>query len=413
MQNQFTPDADEHDETQAKKSSQQRLLLLLLLLIALFAYLYFFTGLIKPRTDEAAAPAPETAAQQAPTVVKKPLPPRPEASASAEATADKSANGTEATADKSANGAEATAGKPSSTPAPASAKATAGEPAKPAPTAAAKPAAPAASAKPAPAAAAKPAAPAAPAKPAPAAAAKPAAPAAAAKPAATAKEAKPAAKEAKPAAATKETKTAAAKPAAKETKPAAKEAKQAAAAKPAKEAKAAKTAKAETAAPSKSAKPAAKAATGVYALDINGDLAESEMGPVTAKLKKAGISHLVKIKTQKGEPMHRLFLADFGDRNEAIEQLGRLKQVAPNAFMLKENGRYAVYGGSFMREGKAAVEQDRLFDKGVKLLLQKATIPVSVVKLRAGSFPDQASAQKAAANLKSAGLSAKVVKVGK
>uniref|UniRef100_UPI0004789374 SPOR domain-containing protein n=1 Tax=Citrifermentans bremense TaxID=60035 RepID=UPI0004789374 len=227
-------------------------------------------------------------------------------------------------------------------------------------------------------------------------------------PAATAKQAKPAAKEAKPAAAAKPATTA------KEAKPAAaKEAKTATAAKGEKAEKAAKAEKAEKVASTKGAKPAAKAAAGAYALDINGDLAESEMGPVTAKLKKAGIAHVVKTKAQKGEPMHRLFLADFGDRSEATEQLDRLKQVAPNAFMLKENGRYAVYGGSFLREGKAAVEQDRLFDKGVKLMLQKATIPVSVVKLRAGSFADQASAKKAAASLKSAGLSATVVKVGK
>ena len=108
-----------------------------------------------------------------------------------------------------------------------------------------------------------------------------------------------------------------------------------------------------------------------------------------------------------------MFLADFGDRNEAAEELERLKMVAPNAFMLKENSRYAVYAGSFLRQGKAAVEQDRLYDKGVRLLLKEATIPVHVVKLRAGSFADQASARKAAGNLKKSGLTAKVVKVGK
>jgi cell division protein FtsN len=81
--------------------------------------------------------------------------------------------------------------------------------------------------------------------------------------------------------------------------------------------------------------------------------------------------------------------------------------------MLKENGRYTVYAGSYLREAKAAVEQDRLFEKGVKLLLKSATAPVAVVKLRAGSFADHWSADKAANSLKKAGLSAKVVKVAK
>lgn len=383
MSNEFSPDAD--DQGAQKKSSQQRLLLLLLLLILLFVYLYFFTGLIKPRPEQAAAPEPVQQAS-APTVVKKPLPPRPQGQASSAHAAAKP-------------GAPAgAAAKPQTAAAPE-----------------AKPAAPAAAAKPAPGApAAKPGQPAAPAPAAKAAAeakpAKPAAPAKAekgapaapgtAKPAVAAKEGKPAAaaKEAKPAAGVKEAKPAAA---AKETKPAAKEAKPAA------------VAKVEKVAPSKGAKPQAKAAAGAYALELDNDLAESEIGAVTAKLKKAGIANVVKTKSQKGEPMHRLFLADFGNREEAAEELDRLKTVAPNAFMLKENGRYAVYAGSFMREGKAAVEQDRLYDKGVRLVLKNATIPVSVVKLRAGSFPDPTSAEKAAAGLKSSGLSARVVKVGK
>ena len=339
MPNQFTPDAD--DQMPEKKSSQQRLLLLLLLLAGLFAYLYFFTGLIKPREEQ---PIPQPVAE---APVKQPLPPRPQAAAPA------------------APGAVVTAG-----------------------TQAPKGSAP-------PVQQAKPAQPAAPASAAPAAKPAPAAQAKAEKPAPPAASA-PQAKGAKPAAAAK-----AARPAA----PAAPKL----AAKPAAEAKAGKTAVAK---PVK-AKAVAKSATAAYALEINGDLAESEMGSVTAKLKQAGIAYVVKTKSQKGELMHRLFLADFGSRDAAVEELERLKVTAPDAFMLKEDGRFAVYAGSYLREGKAAVEQDRLFDKGVKLLLKNATIPVSVVKVRAGSFADQASAEKAAHKLKKSGLSAKVVKAGK
>lgn len=370
MAKEFFPEEDEN--AAQKKSSQQRLLLLLLLLIILFAYLYFFTGLIKPRGEQASAPTPPPA----PAVVKKPLPPRPNA---AEAPAAKPAEATP--------GKPAEAGKPAAAPAAAPAK----------PEAAAKPAAPAAK----PEAAAKPAAPTTPAKPAPAKEAK-AAPAKEAKPA-PAKEAKAApAKEAKPAAPAKQAKAAPAK----EAKPAAaKEAKAAAAveAKPA----------AKTATKAKVAKSAATSPKGGFALELDNDLAESEIPAVTNKLKKAGLTRVVTIKSHKGEPMHRLFLADFGNHDEAAEELGRLKGVAPNAFMLKESGRYAVYAGSFMREGKAAVEQDRLYDKGVRLVLKKANIPVTVVKVRAGSFPDPTSAEKAAASLKKSGLTAKVVKAGK
>lgn len=110
--------------------------------------------------------------------------------------------------------------------------------------------------------------------------------------------------------------------------------------------------------------------------------------------------------------MHRLFLADFGNRDEALEELERLKLASSDAFMLKENGRYMVYAGSYLRESKAVGEQNRLLAVGVKLLIKKATAPVAVTKVRAGSFADQASAEKAVKVLKKGGLSAKVVKIG-
>jgi cell division septation protein DedD len=378
MSNEFPHEAD--DQMSAKKSSQQRLLLLLLLLVGLFAYLYFFTGLIRPRQDQ---PAPQPAPE---AMVKTPLPPRP---AVTTAPAGEPAAATTATETAPAGKPGAVAQAPTAAPAPA---AKPGQPA--AASAPAKSAAPEKSAK-AVAPETKPAKTAAP--PAKAKTEKPMAPAATAPgQAKAAKAAKPAAPAGQAKPATAAGKKSAAKPAA-----------EADGAK--KQAAAAKSAPAK----SEKAKLAAKGGAPAYVLELNDDLLESETGSVTAKLKKAGITQVVKTKSQKGEPMHRLYLADFADRNEAVEQLERLKLSAPDAFMLRENGRYTVYAGSYLREGKAAVEQDRLYDKGVKLLLKSATAPVAVVKLRAGSFADQASAEKAAKNLKQAGLSAKVVKVAK
>lgn len=359
MAKDFNPDAE--DQLPEKKSSQQLLLLILLLLILVFAYLYFFTGLIKPRGEE---PKPQPApVAEAP--VKKPLPPRPEAGA-AKPEAKVAEAGKQPAAKPEEKKVEA--GKP------AAAKP---EEKKPAP----------AGAKPAPgkpeakkAEAGKPAA------------AKPEEKKGA-QPPAKAQAAKPAGKE-----------VAAAKPgqAAKETKPAG-AAEKKAAAKPAE-------GKGKEAAAGKGAAPAKKAPAAAYALQINGDLAESEVNSAVAKLKKAGITHVVKTKSQKGELMHRLFLADFANRDEAAEELERLKLAAPDAFMLKENGRYAVYAGSYLRETKATSEQNRLQAKGVQLLPKTATLPVAVYKLRAGAFADMAAAEKAAKSLKKAGLDAGVVK---
>ena len=373
MSNDYSPDAD--DQMPEKKSSQQLLLLLLLLLVVLFGYLYFFTGLIKPRGEQ---PKPQPIAE---APVKTPLPPRP------------GAKGAEPSQPAGAV-AKAEAHKAAAPPAVQSkpgAPAKEAPPAKPAGGATTKSAPPANQAK-----VVQPAAPVSKAK-----VGQPSAPATAkgapsAVPA-TAKGVKPTAPPVKEAKAAKAAASTEKKPATKPPVQAKLEQKQAAGE---------KTLAAAGKKPKGPAKPAA-----AYALEINGDLAESEIAPVMAKLKQAGITHLVKSKAHKGEPMHRLFLADFANRDEALEELERLKVTAPSAFMLKENARYAVYAGSYLRAEKAGAEQNRLLAKGVQLLLKSATAPVAVYRVRAGAFADKAGADRAAKAAKKAGLSPKVVKL--
>jgi cell division protein FtsN len=73
MADNFSAETDEGKTDKGARGGNQRLLLLaLLLLVAAFGYLYFFTGLIKPREEAPKAPPAPTAQ------VKQPLPPRPE-----------------------------------------------------------------------------------------------------------------------------------------------------------------------------------------------------------------------------------------------------------------------------------------------------------------------------------------------
>jgi len=72
------------NDTTAEKGKQNMLLVVLLILVAAFAYLYFFTGLIKPQEAQKPTEAP------APQVVKMPLPPhdgKSDAAAPADSTA--------------------------------------------------------------------------------------------------------------------------------------------------------------------------------------------------------------------------------------------------------------------------------------------------------------------------------------
>ncbi|MBT0654046.1 SPOR domain-containing protein [Geomobilimonas luticola] len=354
---------DEKATDGEKGSSQQILLLVLVLLLAVFGYLYFFTGIIKPRVE---APAPPPPAQ-----VKQPIPARPDAGGAGPAAGNAAA--------PAAPDAKAAAVTPAGAPATAPSTPAAGTPA-------AKPVA----VPPAPAAApsAKPAA-ATPAKPAAVAAAKPAA-VAAAKPAAVA----------------------AAKPAAKQPAPPAKSAKAepSAAKKPA---PAAAPQKAATTKPAKATKDVVKPATGAYTLAIGEYVVGKSADMVQAKLKKLGIGPVVRTKAKRSEPMNRLYLASYDSHQAADTALANLKNATPDGFILPENGKYAVYAGSYYNEGKAAVEQDRLYEKGYKLVMKKTTAPVPVARLTAGRYASKDEAVKDIARLKKQGIAAHVVKAGK
>ena len=160
-------------------------------------------------------------------------------------------------------------------------------------------------------------------------------------------------------------------------------------------------------------KPAEKKMAGAYTLRIGTYLFENNLKPVEAKLKKAGISSVQRHKIQKLEPMQRLFFAEFSDHDAAVEELEKLKKNAPDAFLLDENGKFVIYAGSYYRESKAAIEQDRLFDKGIKLVMKKVQVKVPVIVLTAGSFAGREQAQKSAAALKKSGIIAQIEKTGK
>lgn len=348
MARNFSPETDCERKGNGERGASQRVLLLvLLLLVAAGGYLYFFTGLIKPR-EEAAKTAPAQ-----PATVKMPIPPRPEQPASKEAAATKPG-------EKKA--AEVAQSKPA--PPPVSTPAKPVVPTQPVQQAQPKPATPkAVSPQPAP-----PKSVAVPAKPEAVKAAKPAAQPAGKAPVSTATVPSSAQKATKPAAPVQ--------------------------------------------AAAKKGTPAA-AKGGRYALRVGAFVAGPTVREALRKLKKAGIAPVAKTVEKKPEPMNRLFVANFSDRNDADAELAKVKKVTGDAFILRENGTFAVYAGSYFLDAKAAAEQDRLYDKGIKTLMKRTKVAVSVTKLTAGAFPSKIEAQKAAARLKKQGLTAMVIKTGK
>jgi hypothetical protein len=153
---------------------------------------------------------------------------------------------------------------------------------------------------------------------------------------------------------------------------------------------------------------AAKVAAGPYTLVIGSYVVEKAMETDRAKLKKAGLVPVVKKGEPRQEPMNRLFVASFANQDEATAELNKLRQVTKDGFILPEGGTYSVYAGSYYLEGRAAVEQDRLNAKGIKLVMKKVTVTVPHLQLTAGRFATREAAHKEAERLKKLGLTATV-----
>ena len=99
-------------------------------------------------------------------------------------------------------------------------------------------------------------------------------------------------------------------------------------------------------------------------------------------------------------------------------RITELRKIGASAFAVTlDNGQVwrheDAHLGSYLREGRAAVEQDRLYEKGYKLVMKKTTAPVPVARLTAGRYASKDEAGKDIARLKKQGIAAHVVKAGK
>ncbi|TWJ17062.1 SPOR domain-containing protein [Geobacter argillaceus] len=353
--------------------NQKPLLLVLLVLVAVFAYLYFFTGLIKPRQEEQPAPPPVAE-------VKKPLPPRPDGERGQPA--------------KIAVKAPEAAPKA----VPAEQKTKAGEPA-------------AARVKPqpvqTPAQAAN-----APEKAAPAKAVAQLAKETA-KPAPAGNEAtKPAPAAVGSGKAKAPQQQASGEKVPKADRGAVKPA-PATADKTAKKDAVAAVAKKDVAGKKAGKEPVKKAAgavkTATVTLLVGEFVPDRDFLALQTRLKNMGLSPLHKTELKKAKPMNRLYVGEYPDYDAGAAELERIKKLSADAFFIETGGTYRVYAGSYY--GRRLAEQVRtgLAGKGVATTLQKADVPVTVVRLTAGRFADKAAAAGTIKKLKAAGLAPTVV----
>jgi len=361
MEFKFSKDSGgSQQEAGDNKGKQNVLLVVLLVLVGVFAYIYFFTGLIKPLPEQKVAEAP--AASQ---VAKQPLP---------------ATDGAPAKADAGAGEAKTDAAAPAVKPEPVQAPPVAA----PAPVAAAKPAVQEAIEEPKAVEAALPSVK----KPLPSAGkagAKKPAPIEKKEPVATASKPVPApAAEKKPA----EVKKPVEKPAA--AAPAVAKAKKA---QP-------KQVRKEAAAPVKAAD------SGKWTVLIGNYVLEEAMSNDLARVRKAGLEAYVVPGARKKTQMNRLLLAEFTDRDSAQAELAKLKRSTSDAFMADSAGMHVVYAGSYLLDSRAASEKERLAAAGFTLTLKRADVSIPTKNLTAGSFAEKSAAEEVLKKLRAAGVKA-------
>jgi cell division protein FtsN len=158
----------------------------------------------------------------------------------------------------------------------------------------------------------------------------------------------------------------------------------------------------------KAAKPVVK--TDSYTLLIGELPSGQDMTGLRAKIKKLGITPIHEKPVKKLDSMHRLFLASFSNHETAVTELQKLRQLTPGAFIAKENGKYAVYAGSYHQKERADAEKQRLAAKNIRLNSQTVQMSVSLNRVVAGSFSASAAAHKHAKDLRKQGINARVIK---
>ncbi|GFE61630.1 SPOR domain-containing protein [Geobacter sp. AOG2] len=370
----FSNDAKEPaSAAPAEKGRQNMLLVILLILVAAFAYLYFFTGLIKPQEAQKPAEAP------APQVVKKPLPPRDGQTAKDE-TANAPGKNTAAPAPPAANKVvsadKPVAGTPVVKEEPQKAAPQKTEPPKPAPavkkTAASEKKAAAPEAK----------------EPKTAAASK----LDTKKPTLAAKQ-QPSAAVKKTASGQEKNKKTGEAPKAPGKSPAN------AAAVPAKKLSA-------TAGKKEAVKSASAKANGPWTVVVGNYVLEDAMATDLARAKGAGLEVVVKQGGRKKTAMNRLHAGDYPTRAEAVAELDKLKHYTSDAFILEQGGKFAVYAGSYLLTTRAGSEKERLAAAGVKLTIRQAEVSIPSKSLIAGTFNDKKAADAALKKLKGLGIKA-------
>jgi cell division protein FtsN len=133
---------------------------------------------------------------------------------------------------------------------------------------------------------------------------------------------------------------------------------------------------------------------------------EEALATDLARVRKAGLEAYVVTGVQKKTHMNRLLLAEYTDRASAQIELDKLKRFTSDAFMIDSAGMHIVYAGSYLLETRASSEKERLAAAGFSLTVKRIDVAIPTKNLTAGSFVDKKAADDVLKKLQAAGVKA-------
>ena len=157
-------------------------------------------------------------------------------------------------------------------------------------------------------------------------------------------------------------------------------------------------------------KAAASEAGERWTVVVGNYLLEDAMAVDMARVRKAGFEASIKPGGRMKAQMNRLFLAEYDDHTTAQAELDKLMRHTSDAFILGQAGKYAVYAGSYLLADRVTSEKERLAAAGFPLTLIRAEVSIPSKCLTAGSFGNRKAAEAALKKLTAAGLKSTLVR---
>ena len=149
-----------------------------------------------------------------------------------------------------------------------------------------------------------------------------------------------------------------------------------------------------------------QAGSGRWTVMVGSYLLEDALAVDLVRVRKAGLEAAVVPGARKKAQMNRLFLAEYGDRSAAQAELDKIRRHTSDAFIMDHGGKYAVYAGSYLLNERALSGKERLTAAGFPLALKRAEVSIPSKSLTAGTFSDKKTAAAALKKLKAAGVKA-------